>query len=524
MTILCNTSSGKCVRQLLLILILLVQVPLFAQSNNRSNDGKWQSPQPLSLLKASPVALIPFPQKISWTNNSWVLPSNISIVYSITEADSLQNALYSLQKILRSEHVSFSVHPSTKKQTGSVNSMLLVIDYTLPTKQEGYTIQVTSSGTVITGKDGAGVFYGVQTFRQLIMNERGNKKIPGCSITDWPAFPLRGFMHDNGRNFQEIAFLKTQLDRLASYKFNTFHWHLTDNPAWRPQSKIYPQLNEAKNHKPDRDEDRSYSFDEIRELIAYAKKLCIRIIPELDMPGHSAYFKTTFGFKMESAEGMQVLENLIDEFCKEIPAEDCPIIHLGSDEVRIPNPKEFIQRMVTRVRSHQRRTMVWNPGLTAEKGTIEQLWRDEGVKNAERVSGNPYVDSYAGYLNSYDALSLIQRYFFQQVCNRPQGDSMALGGILCCWPDTRVSDKKNILRYNPVWPGAITYSEAVWCGRPQYNGKYMSELPAANTEAGKYFQEFETRLSKHRDRFFWDEPFPYVQFSNIKWKLKGPFV
>ncbi len=221
---------------------------------------------------------------------------------------------------------------------------------------------------------------------------------------------------------------------------------------------------------------------------------------------------------------MQVLEKLIDEFCTEIPAADCPIIHLGSDEVHIPNPKEFIQRMEARVKSHHRKTMVWNPGLPAEKGTIEQIWRDEGVKNADRVSGNPYVDSYAGYLNSYDALSLIQRYFFQQVCNRPQGDSFAMGGILCCWPDTRVADKKNILRYNPVWPGAITYSEAVWCGRPQYNGKYMSELPAANTDAGKYFQEFETRLCKHRDRFFWNEPFPYVQFSNIKWQVTKPFM
>jgi hexosaminidase len=150
------------------------------------------------------------------------------------------------------------------------------------------------------------------------------------------------------------------------------------------------------------------------------------------------------------------------------------------------------------------------------------VWMDDATKG-ERKSNNPYVDSYGGYLNYFDAFTLVQRYFFQQICNKPQGDSLALGGIVCCWPDTRVDDKTKIPLHNAVWPGAITYSEAVWCGRPGYEAKYMSVLPEKGTTAAKYFKEFETRLAKHRDQYFTDQYFPYVQFGNIEWQLTGPY-
>lgn len=350
------------------------------------------------------------------------------------------------------------------------------------------------------------------------------QQLPGCNIIDWPAFALRGFMHDNGRNFQSIAMLKAQLDKLSWYKFNTFHWHLTDNPAWRAQSKIYPQLNSAQNRMHGRDPDSSYSFEDIRELIRYARERNISIIPEFDMPGHSKYFEPTFGFKMESEQGMQVLEKLIDEFCAEVPVSDCPIIHLGSDEVRIPNPAVFIKRMTARVKANNRKVMVWNPGLPPEQGTIEQIWLEDATFVHRRTSQNPYVDSYAGYLNNYDAYSLIQRYFFQQICSKPSGDTLALGGILCCWPDVRVGDKTKIPLYNPVWPGSITFSESLWCGRPDFTPNYMNVLPALGTEASNHFLEFEQRLRKHKQLFFSTDHFPYVPFGHIEWNMSGPFT
>lgn len=495
---------------------------LFSQPASTSAD--WQSPHALQQLQAAPVALIPFPQQVEWSNQTCLLKANATVCYFISDTAGVANALRSLAEILGNRNIAVKQLPVKANDILLLdNAILLLINKDIHVKSEGYTLDVNNKGVVVTGKDAAGLYYGVQTLRQLVIEKKGKLLLPGCHIEDWPAFGLRGFMHDNGRNFQEIASLKKQLDRLSAYKFNTFHWHLTDNPAWRPQSNLYPQLNDAKNRKAGRDPERSYSFDEIRELIRYAREHVITVIPELDMPGHSAYFEPTFGFKMGSEQGMQVLEKLIDEFCSEIPATDCPIIHLGSDEVHINNPQAFIRRMTARVKANGRKAMVWNPGLPPEQGTIEQVWRDDATNGNLRGDGNPYVDAYAGYLNSYDALSLIQRYFFQQVCNKQQGDSLALGGILCCWPDTRVDDKRKILLYNPVWPGALTYSEAVWCGRPQAAEKYMSALPTVTATAGKYFHEFEMRLASHRDRFFTNEPFPYVQFGNIAWQMTGPY-
>ncbi len=507
------------------LLLAAVLCMALLQGNAQAPTKEWNAPHSLEELEAAPVALIPYPQQVSWNRDYWTPASIQKIAWYQRDEKMLAPALKALKAFLDEEGIRTIMAGSLPDGSAlPANVVTVKIDTTLPVKAEGYRLEVSKSGVAITGKDAAGAFYAVQTFRQLIIPGKKHWAVQGCSIVDWPAFGLRGFMHDTGRNFQEIASLKKQLDKLAAYKFNTFHWHLTDNPAWRPQSNIFPQLNDPKHRKQTRDPERGYTFAEIRDLIAYARERCITVIPELDMPGHSAYFEPTFGFKMGSIQGMEVLEKLIDEFCDAIPVTDCPVIHLGSDEVHIPDPKQFMARMSARVKAHGRRIMVWNPGLTGEPGTIEQLWYDMDPSQLRASNGHPYVDSYAGYLNSGNALNLIQRYFFQQVCNRPQGDSIALGGILCCWPDTRVVDKEKIFLYNPVWPGALTYSEAVWCGRPSYNRDYMLVMPAKNTIAWQHFNEFEKRLGWHRDRYFASVPFPFAAFSNVSMKLMGPFV
>ena len=140
-------------------------------------------------------------------------------------------------------------HSSNPPRRFAENNILLSINEDLPVKTEGYILEVSDIKVRLAAKDAAGLYYGAQTLRQLLVKKNNSVQLPGCTITDWPAFRLRGFMHDNGRNFQPIEMLKAQLDKLSHYKFNTFHWHLTDNPAWRPQSNIYPQLNDPKNRK-----------------------------------------------------------------------------------------------------------------------------------------------------------------------------------------------------------------------------------------------------------------------------------
>ena len=501
--------------------LFLFALKSFAQQTG--DNGKWHAPQSLETLKAAPVALIPFPQEVQWLKEGWKLSSQLTIVVDGSQPSLTDNAVRSLKALLAASSIICNVKTLSPNDKVPLHSIQLKNTNNLSLKAEGYQLNISATGILINSNDAAGFYYAVQTLRQIMAQKNAKNQLPGCSITDWPAFALRGFMHDNGRNFQSIAMLKVQLDKLSWYKFNTFHWHLTDNPAWRAQSRIYPQLNNAKNRMLGREPDSSYSFDDIRELIRYARERNISIIPEFDMPGHSKYFEPTFGFKMETEQGMQVLEKLIDEFCAEVPVSDCPIIHLGSDEVRIANPPAFIKRMTARVKANNRKVMVWNPGLPPEPGTIEQIWLEDATFVHRRTSPNPYVDSYAGYLNNYDAYSLIQRYFFQQICSKPLGDSLALGGILCCWPDVRVEDKSKIPLYNPVWPGSIAFSESLWCGRPDFRPDYMNVLPTVGTEANNHFREFEQRLRKHKQLFFSNDHFPYVPFGHVEWNMAGPF-
>ena len=386
------------------------------------------------------------------------------------------------------------------------------------TNDEAYTLVASTNGIFITAPKPAGLFYGVETMRQLLA---GTTSLPCCRITDWPAFPLRGFMHDTGRNFQTLDSLKAQLDIFAAYKLNVFHWHLTDNPGWRIESKVFPQLNNPKFQT--RDQGRIYTYAEIRELIAYARDRHLTILPELDMPGHSACFERAMGFSMGSGQGMNSLEQIIDEFCREIPAVDCPWLHLGSDEVHIKNPQEFMERMLKRTRANGREAFIWNPGLKGDEHTVMDLWHDgDTVANAVK-SGGRFVDSAGGYLNGFDPLALVQRYFFRQPCGLPAGNGNALGGILCCWPDVRVADKLNIFRHNPVWPGLLVFSESIWHGVTTDRPQFFTELPPPGSPAWDEFCEFESRLAFHRDHYFSGQPFPFVKTAQIAWNLAGPF-
>lgn len=510
-------------RQLHILIFVLFTATVIGQKNSEQSLKNWHGTHELSELKESPVALIPFPQKVQWGSSSLEVTSEIQVQYEPAQGSSFKDAIRSLKQIMKGSEI--YIETDIKDSQRGETLIQFQLDSSMVTHNEGYSLTVNNNLIKIVAKSSSGAYYAVETLRQLLIPEKDYMTIPFCKIQDWPAFSLRGLMHDTGRNFRSIATLKEYIDRLANYKFNTFHWHLTDNPAWRVESEVYPELNKAENRRSGRDPNKSYSFDEIREVISYARKRNISIIPELDMPGHSEYFEPTFGFKMESEKGMKVLEDLIIEFCNEIPVEDCPIVHIGADEVHISNKKEFMGRM-TRVLKNQGRTpMVWDPGLPPEDGTIKQLWNfnDQGVVKLDK-SVNKIVDSHIGYLNALDPLSAIPRYFFQQICNQKEGDEMSLGGILCCWPDVRVDNKEKIMEQNSVWPGALTYSEAVWSGRPIFEQELLSFLPNRNTKTWKHFNEYEHRLAQHRDLYFKDEAFPFVISSHMEWNLMGPFL
>lgn len=409
-----------------------------------------------------------------------------------------------------------------------INEVSEIIDTSIAVPQEGYTLTCEGCKVVLKARTCQGLAHARASLAQLAgirpdksMDKKSfhGAEIPDVSITDWPAFPIRGFMHDTGRNFRDIGTIKKELDLFSFYKINVFHWHLTDNPAWRIECRAYPQLNDPQYQRKGRDEGRFYTYDEIRDVIAYAHDRGIMVIPEIDMPGHSQYFDKTFGFSMASPEGMKVLEACLEEFMDEIPAEDCPYIHIGSDEVRIDNPDEFMEFCEGLVKSHGRIPIAWFPGLPSSKETISQIWSETGRRAAGENFNGLYLDSYMGYLNLGCPLINTASFYLHQLCSTEEYDGKALGGILCLWNDVKVEDKTRTFPHNGMPEGLLSFAQSSWTGGAGHGWNDPNLLPPPGTQAHKNLAEFERKISLHRDVFLKEWDMRWVANSHIPWKI-----
>ena len=368
-----------------------------------------------------------------------------------------------------------------------------------PQNKDEYYLKIENGNVIIEGNE----VWAKQTLEQLKNQEA---RVPDVEIHDWSVYPFRGFMHDTGRNFQTLEMLKETIDLMSLYKINYFHWHLTDNPAWRIECKVYPQLNDPQYQRPGRDCGKFYTYDEIRELIAYAKERGITVMPEIDMPGHSAYFRNAFGFSMDSEEGMKVLEKCIEEFCNEIPVAMCPYLHIGSDEVYIADPKGFMKFTEELCKKHNRIAMAWDPGLPSDSTTVRQIWNTAAGSNAASAKkGGKYVDSFMGYLNYYDPIYFTNKVFLHKACAQDVPDTAnALGGILCLWNDVRVDDKTRIALHNGMINGMMTYSERFWNG---------------GEGSWKALVAFEDKMSYHKDNLVSGHDVRWNPNAATAWKI-----
>lgn len=366
--------------------------------------------------------------------------------------------------------------------------------------KDEYFLKIEKGNVYIEGNE----IWARQTLTQLADNEG---YVPDIQIHDWSEYPFRGFMHDTGRNFQTIEMLKETIDLMSFYKINYFHWHLTDYPAWRIECKVYPQLNDPQYQRPGRDCGKYYTYDEIRDLIAYAKERGITIMPEIDMPGHSAYFKNAFGFTMDSEDGKKILEKCIAEFCEEIPVSMCPYLHIGSDEVYINDPKGFMHFAEGLCKKYGRVAMAWDPGLPSDSTTIRQIWNTAAGSNAASTKkGGRYVDSFMGYLNYYDPIYFTNKVFLHTACAQEIPDTTnALGGILCLWNDVRVVDKTRIALHNGMINGMMVFAERFWNAA---NGSW-EELIA-----------FEDKMSFHKNTLLKNHDIRWYPNAKTIWKIK----
>ncbi len=182
-------------------------------------------------------------------------------------------------------------------------SILLLVDSTTITREEMYTLQIKKEQVTLKAKSVRGIINGMQTLLQLIpLQPVASVQLPGCMITDYPRFEYRGMHLDVVRHFFPLGYIKKYIDYLTFHKFNTFHWHLTDDQGWRIEILSYPKLNSIGSWRdstlighffdaPAKYErvryGGYYTRAEVREVIAYAAIRGINIIPEIDIPGHS---------------------------------------------------------------------------------------------------------------------------------------------------------------------------------------------------------------------------------------------
>ena len=450
--------------------------------------------------------LIPMPQKVKWATGKIDLKDFKTISIS---NDVLKKIAFQLQEHL----VSLNIKAKISQQISVGEKQIQLILSSTFSKQhliDAYSISVKGTAIQLVAGSSTGLFNALQTFKQLAIQ----RHLPALEIEDWSAFSWRGFMVDVGRNFQSIQQLKQQIDVMARYKLNIFHFHLTEDIAWRIESKRYPQLTAPTNML--RNAGKFYSLKELKELIAYCKDRYITLVPEIDMPGHSAAFKRAMGFDMQSDSGIIACKNILTELCTEL---DLPYFHIGGDEVRITN-KKFLPQMVAVLKLHHKKVVAWDPGGNVPEQTILQMWNGK----TKPKNNYPSIDSRHLYLNHFDPFDGVVAAFNHQICDTVAGNEYKIGATLCNWPDRNVSKESDLIDMNAVYPVMLAFAERCWAGNG-YNGpgQYLSDMGVPSTKRFTDFLSFEKRLLNHKTAYFKHLSFPYFQQSQIQWKLIGPF-
>jgi len=383
-------------------------------------------------------------------------------------------------------------------------------------RAEAYRLSVSNKRIKIEAVTEQGVYWAMQTLRQLERKKGKRSSVAGCEIVDWPAFRIRGFMQDVGRSYISMEELKREIEILSRFKINVFHWHLTENQAWRLESKIFPMLNDSVNTI--RMPGKYYTLEEARDLVDFCKKHQMLLIPEIDMPGHSAAFVRAFRHDMQSPEGMKILKLLLDEVCETF---DVPYLHIGTDEVEFTNP-HFVPEMVAYVRSKGKKVISWNPGWHYKPGEIDMthLWSYRG----KAQPGIPAIDSKFHYLNHFDVFGDIVALYNSRIYDQAEGSEDIAGTILALWHDRLIDNEWNLVIENGLYPNMLAIAERAWRGGgTEYFDGLGTILPPEDTEAFKEFADFEKRMLWHKEHTFKGYPFAYVKQTNVKWNITDAF-
>lgn len=307
----------------------------------------------------APLPLIPAPVEAKRSAGSFTVGTGTVISIPAGDADTRRSAEHLAGLLKRTRGLALEVRAEATPSPASIR--LQRNAQAAATHPEGYRLDVDANGIRIDARDGAGLFHGAISAWQLMTPDarKGAVAVPAVAIRDWPRFGWRGQHLDVARHFHDVDTVKHVLDAMAVHKLNVLHWHLTDDQGWRIEIKRYPKLTEvgawrtppgAGRHGTPERSGRFYTQEQISEIVAYAARLHITVLPELDMPGHAqaavaAYpeevgvpgVRTQVGVDWgvnpylfnTSERSLTFITNVLDEVLTLFPST---YIHIGGDE------------------------------------------------------------------------------------------------------------------------------------------------------------------------------------------------
>jgi hexosaminidase len=390
---------------------------------------------PTDLSKAN---IIPKPVSIVPTGDSFDLTDQTDIYVQGESAELLKIGQYLADKLNPSTGLGIEVK-TTSEAPASGNIYLSLSENDAELGDEGYQLTITDSSVKLTANKPAGLFYGVQTIRQLLpskvelaTSQKGPWKMATGTIRDYPEYGYRGSMLDVARHFFEVEEVKTLIDQLATYKMNRFHLHLSDDQGWRIEIKSWPNLTtHGGSTEVGGGPGGFYTQEQYSDIVKYAQERFITIIPEIDMPGHTNAALASYpelnknGKATELYTGIEVgfssldthkeltykfIDDVIRELAALTPGE---YIHIGGDEshaTKIEDYIPFINRVQDIVEAHGKKVLGWDEIAlaTLKPNTIVQYWAlaenaVKGVKQGAKVLMSPAKNAYLDM--QYDSVS-----------------------------------------------------------------------------------------------------------------------
>lgn len=458
-----------------------------------------------TVLNAQSLNLIPYPQKVVDLHSSLKLKKG-SLFY--TSNTSYKDELSYLNSQLGS--------------AGKNKQLIAIIVDASIGKSGSYRLTTAANKISITGANKAGVFNGLITFLQLYRSSNSNGAyvaLPAVNISDEPRYEWRGFMLDESRHFFGKQTVKEILNWMAFYKLNRFHWHLTDAQGWRIEIKKYPLLSQVGgigNFTDSTAKAQYYTQEDIKELVAYARRRNIEVIPEIDMPGHATAANKAYpqysGGKVPGFDdftfnpGKEITYKFIADVLKELkPLFPDGRIHIGGDEVFMgikawdnnPDVKAliakdgftdnqqaeayFLKRVADTVGALQYKVMCWDEAVTANlpvNNVIVNWWRQnkpealtqalskgyqvvlsprlpmyfDFVQDSTHRSGRKWEGRYNSYLDVY--------HFPENGLSKEVYENKSVIGIQAnLWTETVVTKKR---LYYLIFPRMAALAESGW--------------------------------------------------------------